>query len=271
MIFAYRDEFATAPIAAALERRGWAVIASEHPEELLNAGHADIAFAPPLAFANSIGVIDLALVPGVGITLRGFAGLMKLIFRKGLVSFNTLATKEPRGAEAAVAAMLLAEKHDIAPTIVKAEPIATPAEMLAVADSALLVGDDAIFNAAESRSVLDLADEWEDAVESPLPYMVAWGRIGAVPASALEELIAARDEAVLTLADRAARHADPEAANVFYGHYLRGEVEYSLGEAQLSALDAFFRYAFYYSAITDIPAIKLLPDGTPADFPVPGA
>ncbi len=271
MRFAYRKEFATEPIASALRRRGWETIADEHPEELLARGAADVAFASPLEYGRSIGVVDLALVPNVCIIARGFAGLVKLVFNKGLVSLQSLAVKNPSQAESLVAVMLLAEKHDIDPTIVTAPADATVEQMLALADCALLVGDDAIFNSGANSSVLDVADEWEDAVEWPLPYMVAWGRLGEVPQAALDEIAAARDEAVLTLADYAAQHPQLDAANAFYQRYLRGEVDYVLGDNELAALDAYYRYAFYYSVITDIPTLKFLPDGEPAHFPAQSA
>jgi predicted solute-binding protein len=267
MKFAYRKEFATESLAEALRRRGWETITTEHPEELLSRGVADIAFTSPLRFAQAIGSVDHAIVPGISITTRGFAGLLKLVFNKGLVSFESVAIKNPTGAEAVIAMMILAEKHDIEPRVVPVAADASLDAMLAAADCALLVGDDAIFNSGGSSSLLDLTDEWEDVVEAPLPYMIAWGRVGAVPQAAIDELAAARDEAVLLLADAAAQHANAAAANTFYQRYLRGEISYTLNESEIAALDAFFRYAFYYSAITDIPTIKLLPDGELANFP----
>lgn len=271
MKFAYRKEFATEPVAEALRRRGWETIALEHSEELLARFEADIVFTSPIEFARSLGVVDFALVPGVSITTRGFAGMLRLVFNKGLVSFESIAVKDPGSAEALIALMILAEKHDIVPRVVAVPVDATVDAMLAAADCALLVGDDAIFNTGANRSLLDLTDEWEDVVESPLPYMIAWGRIGAVPQAAIDELAAARDEAVLTLADHAARSVQPAEANAFYQNYLRGAISYTLNDAETAALDAFFRYAFYYSAISDIPAIKLLPDGELASFPAPNA
>lgn len=267
MKFSYRQEFATEPIAEALRRRGWQTIPSDRPEEALLDASADIVMAPALEYGRSLGPVDYALVPGFGITTRGFAGLLKLVFNKGLVSFSSLAVKRADAAEALVARMILVEKHDIEPAIVSVAEDAALEEMLAVADAALLAGEDAVFRAGSSTSLLDLTDEWEDAMETPLPYMLAWGRVGMVPQSAIDELQSARDEAVLMFADRAAQHPMSSQANTFYQHYLRGAISYTFGEAELAAVDSFFRYAFYHSIITDIPTIKLLPDGEPAITP----
>jgi predicted solute-binding protein len=270
LIFAYRKEFATEPLAAALARRGWDPMATDDPAAELVAGSADVALTPVLDYGRAAGVVDYALVPGISITTRGFAGLIKLVFNKGLVGFTSIAVKEPASSETLVARMVLAEKHDIEPKLVKVPAEATIEEMLAVADCALAVGDDAIFRTGGFTSLLDLTDEWGDAVEAPLPYMIAWGHVGTLTPERLADFTSARDEAVLTFADRVAMHPESAAANAFYQRYLRGEIDYALGNGEVAALEAFYRYAFYYSAIVDIPAIKFLPDGAPADLPARG-
>ncbi|MBS1911724.1 MAG: hypothetical protein JST22_07045 [Bacteroidetes bacterium] len=270
MRFAYRKEFVTEPLAEALRARGWETVADDRPDVLLGQGRADVVLTPPLDYANAIGVIEMALVPGVAITTSGFAGLIKLMFNKGLAGFSTMAARDPHAAETIVAVMLLSEKHDLEPKVIQVAPDASLGEMLAVADCALLTGDDALFDTSGSTSLLDLTDEWEDTVEAPLPYMIAWGRMGAVPQVALEELRAARDEAVLMLPGMAAHHEHAAAANAFYQRYLRGEIVYTLGPVEVAALDAYYRYAFYYSVIPDIPALKFLPDGELAPIAPPG-
>lgn len=270
---AYRKEFATEPLADGLRRRGWETVELDPYNDgmsgsaLLIAGDADLAMTPALEYASSIGIVDYALAPHVAITTRGFAGQLKLVFKPGLMSFETIAVKGTNTAEEQIARILLSEKHDITPRSIRFASDASLEQMLAAADCALLVGDDAIFHAAQTRSLLDLTDEWGDEVQSPLPYMVIWGKVGELPQGAVEDLIAARDEAVLTLADRAAQHERPAEAAGFYQHYLRGEITYELGEEEIAALEAFFRYTFYYSVIPDIPAVKFLPDGEPPGSP----
>lgn len=268
MRFSYRKEFATEPIAEALRRRGWEGVVSDHPGKALLDNSADIIIAPALDYARSLGLVDYALVPGFGIITGGFAGMLKLVFNRGLVNFSSLAVRDATAAETAIARMVLMEKHDIDPRIITVPEGTSLDAMLQHADAALLAGDDAIFNAGARTTLLDLSDEWEDAMEAPLPYMLAWGRTGEVPQGAIDELLAARDEAVLTLADRAAQHQQSAEANVFYQRYLRGDITYTLDVAGLAAADVLYRYAFYYSVIADMPALKLLPEGEPAMIPI---
>jgi len=265
--FAYTEEFATEILASALHRRGWDVVAHDHPEDLAASGDADIVLTSPLEYARALGVIDYALVPGFAVVTEGFAGLMKLAFNPGLADIGSLAIKRPGSYESLVAGIVLSEKHDIAPDLVVVSPESNPEEMLGAADVALLTGDDAVFDSGERRSLLDLTDEWEDIAETALPYKVAWGRVGEVPQEVLADLIAAREEAVLMLPDHAAHSRRPDAAHDFYQHYLRGEIRYGLEDADLAALDACYRYLFYYGTIQDMPALKYLPDGAPAGAP----
>lgn len=264
MIFAYTNEFSTEPLAAALERRGWQTVMADKPEELLLAGAADLVMTSPLEYARTIGVIDFALAPGVAISTSGFAGLVKLMFKQHLVTIGLVAVSEPDSFGALLARVILSEKHDIEPHIVRVPDDAPVEEMLSAADIALLAGDRAVFDGAGRKSLLDLTDEWEDLAEAPLPYRIVWGRIDQVSESALALLREARDEAVLTLADRAVNHPNAEAAQAFYQHYLRGEIRYTLADEDLEALDTFYRYLFYYGLISDIPALKYLPAGSPA-------
>lgn len=270
MKFAYTEEFATEVLASALRGRGWEVLAHDHPEDLLANGEVDIVMTSPLDYAGLLGgVVDYALVPGLAIVTEGFAGLMKLAFNPGLADIGTLAIKRTGSYESTIAGIVLAEKHDITPKRVVAPVDSSLDDMLRLADAALVAGDDAVFDLSGRRSLLDLTDEWGDITETPLPYRVAWGRIGGVPQEALDDLRAARDEAVLLLPDHAARSRNPDAAHDFYQHYLRGEVRYELTDSDLAALDTCYRFLFYHGAIQDIPALKYLPDGAPAGAPPP--
>jgi predicted solute-binding protein len=268
MRFAYRKEFATEPLARALQQRGWMVSAVDRPADALIEGAADVVLTPALDYARNVGVVDYALAPGIGIVTTGFAGLLKLVFNRGLGGFATVAASDPDASDALVARILLSEKHDIDPKVIPGRGRSLE-QMLAIADTALLYGDDAVFDMSGNAALLDLSDEWEDMTESALPYMLAWGRVGEIDDDALAELRAARDMAVLMLPDLAATHEHASAATAFYERYLKGSIRYSLEEADLVGLDALFRYAFYYGIISDVPAIKYLPDGDPAHIPEP--
>src|SRR5687768_14086890 len=140
MRFAYRQEFATEPLARALAQRGWQVIAHERPADALLDGSADVVLTPALDYARNVGVVEYALVPGIGIVTSAFAGLSKLIFNRGLSDFASIATRDVDSSDTFVARILLSEKHDLEPRLIPAggRPLE---EMLTIADAALLYGD----------------------------------------------------------------------------------------------------------------------------------
>ena len=263
MNFAYRPEFLTETFARALERRGWTTIASEMPGELLLSGAADVVMTPALDYGQHLGVVDYALVPTVGIMTTGFAGLTKVAFNRGLKGISSRAVRNPESSEALLARILFSEKHDIDLKLVPLPDVPSPEQMLERADGALLVGDEASIGVGTRLSAFDLSDEWEDLTDSPLPHMVMWGRVGEVTHEMIDELMAARDEAGLMLATAATAHPSGADATAIYEHYLRGDIRFTIGLDDLDSLDTFYRYAFYHTAITDIPSIKFLPDGEP--------
>jgi predicted solute-binding protein len=261
---AYRRELVTLPIVSALEERGWAARAAADPAAELLAETADIVLTPALDYARNVGVVDFALVPGVGIVCEGVSGLVTLLFNRGLTGLNRIATREPEGAEALVARIILAEKHGLDPQLVGARPDAPLNAMLSSADAALLVGDEAVMGPHEG-SLFDISDEWQDLTESPFPYMLAWGRTGEVDELALDALRAACEEAPRLLPVLAAGHGDGGSA--LAGSVVSGAVRYELRPTDLIGLDTLFRLAFYHGVVTDVASIKYLPDGEPADIP----
>src|SRR5690349_18454602 len=115
MRFAYRKEFATEPLARVLQQRGWVVSEYDDPARALLDHSADIVLTPVLDYARNVGVVDFALVPGIGIVTAGFAGLYKLVFKPGLTDFTTIATRDVHSSDTMIARIVLSEKHDIEP------------------------------------------------------------------------------------------------------------------------------------------------------------
>lgn len=267
MILGYTPQFVLEPLVAALQRQGWTLHPTDEPEAMLLAGTADVVITSPLEYATSLGLVDYALVPQFGVMTGGFAGMLKLIFNQGLASINTVAVRKPHGFAALVARIIFLEKYDITPRLVPLPDSSDVDQMLAVADAALLAGDDAIFDASGKRSMFDLSDEWEDMAETMLPYRIAWGRIGNITEPALQGFAVAAQEAGLAIPDAAAQSTNPTLAGRFHQRYLLGDVRYGLRDADIPALTTLCGYLFYHGMIHDMPTLKYLPDGEIAGPP----
>lgn len=268
MILGYTPQFVLEPMVAALQRQGWTLHPTDEPEAMLLAGTADVVITSPMEYASSLGLVDYALVPQFGVMTGGFAGMLKLIFNQGLASINTVAVRQPDGFPALVARIILLEKYDLTPRFIPIPDGSNLDQMLALADAALIAGDEAIFDASGKRSMFDLSDEWEDMAETMLPYLLAWGRIGRLTEPQLQGFAVAAKEAGAAIPDTAARSANPTLAGRFHQRYLLGDVRYGLRDEDLPGLTALYGYLFYHGAIHDMPTLKYLPDGELAGPPL---
>lgn len=267
MIFSYHSDFVSDLLADALRERGWSVRSlgpsaeSDAGALLLETAGADIVLSSPLEYARAVGVIDHALVPGVAITTRGLAGLIRLLFIQGREDIQQVVTRRGHPCETLACSIALTEKYDIEPSFIDVDPDMSLGQMLARGDAVLLTGDDAILDVGERRSFLDISDEWEDLFEVGLPYRIAWGPIGRVDQRMIDTLIEARDAAMARLAAPPPGQPDLRAS-ALHKAFRRGDISCELGDEEIRGLETFFRYAYYHGAIPDIPAIKFLSDQT---------
>lgn len=220
----------------------------------------DLGFDLPSRLADRLGGgrLDVALIPVVElfrghhrvvsdacIGCRGPVMSVKLLFRTAPQNVATLAIDEGSRTSAALARILLAERHGIVPAV---EPLAIgagPADT--AADAVLLIGDRAIGAGLASGSfqvVWDLGDEWCRWTGLPFVFAV-WAARDGVDVAAIEPLLArARDSGKANLAAIAAAEAGSHGLTVpqCLG-YLRDNLHYDLGPRELDALAAFQRLA----------------------------
>lgn len=245
-----------------LRDEGWTIVpydpytGNEELQSLLVSGKVDVVLTSPLEYAGSLGIVDYGLVPGLAVTTRGIPSIVRLLFGEGRGDIRTIASRNGHPYEVLVTRILLAEKYDLAPEVTEVSDEFVAADMLAVADAALLAGDEAILEAVEHRSQLDITDEWEDTVEESLPYLIAWGRLDGISPAMVESIIRARDSVQQHLVDVVSRHPAAAEADRFRAACDRGDISYMLDDDAIRALDTFYRYAFYHGAIQDIPSLK---------------
>jgi predicted solute-binding protein len=261
MTLACEREFVTAPLIDAITERGWDAVPYEHGPRADAAAilrEVDVVISSPLDYAATIGIVDYALVEGFSISIGGSSGLVRLLFNAGRENLESVAVRASNEYDRIVTQILLAEKHDLEPVFVEVDDRTSVTDMLSQADAAVVSGDTSLFGMSGIRTFLDVGDEWEDAVGETLPYRIAWGKVNEEHPIETDSLREARDAALLAFADRAATSDHPAEASALHQAYLRGDVSFELGEAQVRALETFYRYAYYHGVIHDIPSIKYL-------------
>ncbi|MFM8733813.1 MAG: menaquinone biosynthetic enzyme MqnA/MqnD family protein [Pirellulales bacterium] len=220
----------------------------------------DLGFDLPSRLADrlSAGDLDLALIPVVEvfrgrhrvvsdacIGCRGPVMSVKLLFRTAPQRVATLAIDEGSRTSAALARILLAERHGVMPAV---EPLpigAGPADT--AADAVLLIGDRAIGAGLATGSfqlAWDLGDEWCRWTGLPFVFAV-WAARDGIDATPIEPLLArARDSGTANLAAIAAAEAGSHGLTVPQClSYLRDNLHYHLGPQEREALAAFQRLA----------------------------
>ena len=222
----------------------------------LAAAGVDVRYDLPSRLADRLasGGLDVALVPvielfrGPGyrivsdacIGCRGPVMSVKLLFRTPPGRVATLAVDEGSRTSAALARILLAERHGVSPRV---EPLpigAGPGDTRA--DAVLLIGDRALGPAGGGafQVVWDLGDEWCRWTGLPFVFAV-WAAPSRVDATAMESLLTrARDSGVANLAAIAAAEAAGHGLTVpqCLG-YLRDNLHFHLGAREREALEVF--------------------------------
>lgn len=212
----------------------------------LAAGGLDVALIPVIELFRGSGY---RIVSDACIGCRGAVMSVKLFLRTAPQRVTTLAVDEGSRTSAALARILLAERHGVFPAVeilpIGARLADTRADaVLLIGDRALGPGGAAADSAGSFQLVWDLGDEW--CRWSGLPFVFAvWAARPGVDVSGVEPLLtAARDSGVANLAAIAAAEASAHGLTVpqCLG-YLRDNLHYSIGPGEREALAAFRRHA----------------------------
>jgi chorismate dehydratase len=218
--------------------------------ERLHAGEIDLGMIPSVEYAAG----EYAIVPGIAIASRGPVRSVNLFHRRPVADVRRVALDSSSRTSVALAKILLRERLRHDPEYLTMGP---PVEdMLASADAALVIGDPALyFRGAADR--IDLGEEWRACTGLPFVFAFWAGRPGAV-----DEVGVARLQQAL----RAGRGAFAHIAAQYNGlgagrgaeseEYLRRNIVYDLGEAELRGLREFFRRARALGIIDRIPELR---------------
>jgi chorismate dehydratase len=242
----------------------------------LAAAGVDVSYDLPSRLADRLaaGRLDVALIPSIEVFRGGYRVVsdacigcrgpvmsVKLFFRTPPGRVETLAVDEGSRTSAALARILLAERHGVEPRV-ESLPIGAGLGDTR-ADAVLLIGDRAIGDVAGSRSggsfqlMWDLGDEWCRWTGLPFVF-AAWAARDGVDVGGLGRLLsAARDAGRANLAAIAAAEAASHGLTVpqCLG-YLRDNLHYDLGPRERQSLDLFRRHA---ARLGLAPANPLLP------------
>ena len=246
------------PLVYGLDRQPRFDLRYDIPSEcatLLHAHAIDVGLIPSIEYLR--GPRPYAIVPGPAVTSRGPVASVAIYTRVDPRDIRTIAMDTSSRTSVALAAVLARRVFGTSPEPVPMAPDLDA--MLARADAALIIGDNALFLNPQSvnpqsesairhpQSAIqkhDLGELWTQTTGLPFVYAVWAGWPDALSPEDVGLLQRARDEGVAD-ADGVARayYPDDPARQAVARRYLRDNIRYVLGAEELEGLRMFYRYA----------------------------
>ncbi len=233
------------PLVYGLDREARFQIRYDVPAEcarLLHAHEIDVGLIPSIEYLR--GPSPYGIVPGAGVVSCGPVASVAIYTRRDPRDIRSIAMDATSRTSVALATVLLRRLYGVTP-----EAKAMPPDletMLDAADAALLIGDYALFvdHAAAGAAKLDLGELWTASTGLPFVYACWTGWPRAVTPDEVALLQRARDAGLAHAEDVAREYFEGEPdRQVAGGRYLRDNIRYFLGGAELEGLTTFYRYA----------------------------
>jgi len=214
------------------------------------AGELDVALLPVIELAR---IPDLELVPGLGITSYGPARSVLLACRREPHEVATLALDPDSRTSNVLARLVLEGAWERRPNVL--EP---GVEAATDADAVVRIGDKALFEPVPDHgTVVDLGEAWTGWTGLPFVFAVWAARPGAVDRDLYRAFHESRrrgsravDEIAATFEWNGRR--DPDLV----GRYLRENIRYRLGAAEMDGLRLFLERAAVLGAIDAVPRLR---------------
>ena len=266
------------PLVYGLERVNRFDLRYDLPSEcarLLHEGATDLGLVPSIEYLRGG---PYAIVPGLGIASSGPVASVAIYTTRPMADVRSIALDTSSRTSVALVSVLCARLFRIAPRLEARGPDLR--EMLAHADAALIIGDNALFldeaellavsaqlsGIGSQRSALspqpliekvDLGSAWTGMTGLPFVYAFWAGRLGALDARDVDALTRARDAGVQQ-ADAIARAYFPDAPDrqAIGARYLRDNIKYYLGAEERAALEMFYRYAAETGVVPDAGTLR---------------
>jgi chorismate dehydratase len=209
-----------------------------HCADAVRDGDADVGIIPAIEYHR---IDRLQIISGIAIASKARVRSVLLLSRVPIEKIQSVAVDTSSRTSAAFLRILLGTFYSLQADFIPFAP--HPAEMLAAADSALVIGDPAL-NYRGSAKVYDLAAEWRKFTGLPFVFAFWAGHAGSNLSLYRRDFEDSREFGLAHVDDIAAEYAlklqmDPAEVKV----YLTENIDYSLDEENCRGLRLFFKLA----------------------------
>ena len=218
------------------------------------AGELDIALMPVIELAK---MPDLEIVPGLAIGTSGPSRSVLLVSRRPIEQVESIAFDAESRTSNALVQVLCDRVWNIAPQFHSG--LRGLDEALLECDAAVQIGDKALFAEPPHDTVVyDLGGVWSAATKMPFVFAAWFSRPGTIDREIYEALHESRRRGVRAIDAIAEDYTwrgrqYPQLSK----DYLRKNIRFRLGSAEIDALRAFFEGAAEIGLISQAPQPKL--------------
>ncbi len=258
------DQLSAIPFYRELESDGRCEVIRDTPANIgirFSGGQErfDAALITPLDYARHGG--SFRILPGIGVSVSGPTGTSRLRIRRDATAITSMASDLRSTYDLAIATLLLREKF---PAM---GPKQSPPAIVPVPDTTSIGFDraDAVldwFPYPRSRPIgdfaLDLYEEWVDLTEAPLVQLLWVVREDVESIPVFNLLASAFEKGSASLQDYARQLTASLSVSEATLREFFDRHSYGLTHDQVDAIDSFFRIAYAYSMLGDVPDIQFL-------------
>lgn len=226
----------------------------------LKSNELDVALLSPVDYARNSS--QYRLVPNICVSSKGGNQTVLLHFQKGLRKINTVAVDIGLTSELVLTKIILTEKYDTNPQFIPMMAASLVSgwpdvrAMLEKADGALIVGGPSVARSLDSECTIDLVEEWDDLTDLSYVHALWVSRLDALNPSGLYILKHSLEEGVRHISEIARSAAKEHHIEVEECESYLASFNFTLDEKGIDSLSEFYRYAFYYGLIGEVPEIR---------------
>jgi predicted solute-binding protein len=222
---------------------------------LLRSNQVEVALIPSIEYAKNVYEMDYRIFPEFCLTCTKDVNDSVLIFTPEEKNFSSIAFRPGIISEIVLAKIIFLENYNIEPSYI---PSVESIEVLfKKADSILLIGNEAIENISKYNSYLNLYQDWYEITDLPFVSCLWVSKENMIESEEVANFQLLLNENIrsLLLLDSAQskNNQDEQSKIMTYKGY-----GYKLGDVEKESLSEFFKFAFYYGMIEDVPDLKFI-------------
>lgn len=247
----------TKPLVYGLDRNPRFDIRYDVPSRcaaLLHEGAVDLGLIPSIEYLR--GPVPYRIVPGLAITSRGPVASVAMYTRRDPKDIRTIAMDTSSRTSAALVAIVLRRVFGVRP---EATPTAPDLEvMLARADAALIIGDNALLLDHDAAGVtkVDLGEVWTGSTGLPFVYAFWTGRDEALTPDDVTAMQGALAEGERRPDEIGRAYFSDPTRQQIAARYLRDNIKYHLGSDERAGLELFYRYAAELGLVANVGELR---------------